>query len=216
LFKNNPSSKESFNFERWCEEIDKEPAFSKDDLSNTKTNSSIAFEALKALTHPNFSSNAEINLFEKLRKGNLKLNPAINNVDEIEKLKVCIGGQEAMVYVDEITKSLIWPLLIQFPEFSQLNLITDCSEDSLLEDILQEVFTCSEDVYFKKENLRFFVEIYGLDEHIMEVKLDESLRYILSHENVVINNGLPVIQIYTKNYIVGRIKKEKSNIYIFW
>lgn len=69
-----------------------------------------------------------------------------------------------MVYLDD-EGFLQWPLLIQYPQFGQVDFLKDCCEDSTLEQVLNVIFQHPADwdvthLIRQKFFLKFFV-IYG-------------------------------------------------------
>uniref|UniRef100_A0A915ES53 Cns1/TTC4 wheel domain-containing protein n=1 Tax=Ditylenchus dipsaci TaxID=166011 RepID=A0A915ES53_9BILA len=129
-------------------------------------------------------------------------------------LEVRIGqfDKVPLVYLDEKTRQLVWPLLLQYPEVGQTDFVTDCFESSPFIEVLVEVlespaaWDSAHD--YRQDNVRLFValDVYD-DEQVREVGFDECLRDLLSLPDVVVARGLPVIQVYTKKHVSDRIEK---------
>ncbi|MFH4974569.1 hypothetical protein AB6A40_001278 [Gnathostoma spinigerum] len=111
------------------------------------------------------------------------------------------------VYIDE-DGNLRWPLLIQYPQAGQTDFITDCSENNTLDELLEEVLKqpagWDMELKFRRDNIRLFVSLDTDEECVEEVDFADTLREILSTKDFVIIQGLPVIQIYSKDYMKTR------------
>lgn len=120
-----------------------------------------------------------------------------------------------MVYLDE-RDLLQWPLLIQYPEFGQVDFLKDCCEESTLSQVLEAVFQQPAEWNaahsLRPENVRYFISLDVFDEEeAVEIYADDTLKTVFSTKDYVITQGLPVIQVYTKtraeesfSYISGR------------
>lgn len=114
------------------------------------------------------------------------------------------------VYVDG-SGTLHWPLLVQYPEVGQTDFLTECCEDSRLGDLFDPLFEkpapWDYDHRFRRDNVRFFVTLDEENE-VNEVFNESILREIFSLDSFVILQGLPVIQVYTRE----RVEESFSNI----
>ncbi|CAB3411157.1 unnamed protein product [Caenorhabditis bovis] len=116
--------------------------------------------------------------------------------------------------------NLVWPVLLQYPETGQTDILTDTCETTRLGELLQEVLASPADWdpehKFKFENVRFFVSDQ-YDEYCMEIFEWMDFKTILSLPGYQIKHGLPVIMIFTKEKASESLKQidETENKYLF-
>ncbi|KAI1721722.1 tetratricopeptide repeat protein 4 [Ditylenchus destructor] len=158
-------------------------------------------------------------LLMAFRERNLRFKPKLQISDnngelfEWSDLEVQLSqlDKPTRTYIDEQTNELIWPLLLQYPEVAQTDFISDCSESTPFNQALLDVFSgpalWDNSHEFRMDNVRLFVALDVFDEdEIMEVHFDQCLKEILSYPDVVIVQGLPVIQVYTKKHIKEQVE----------
>uniref|UniRef100_A0A1I7YX87 Wheel domain-containing protein n=1 Tax=Steinernema glaseri TaxID=37863 RepID=A0A1I7YX87_9BILA len=111
---------------------------------------------------------------------------------------------ETMVDMDE-EGNLHWPVLLQYPEHGQTDMLTDCYEFSTVGDVVEECLkTPSEwgrNVHYKAPNVKFFVvlDVYE-DALVQEVSLKDTIMSVLQTKDYKIVWGLPVLQVYSTAY----------------
>uniref|UniRef100_A0A0N5AJE4 Wheel domain-containing protein n=1 Tax=Syphacia muris TaxID=451379 RepID=A0A0N5AJE4_9BILA len=96
---------------------------------------------------------------------------------------------------------LLWPLLIQYPEFGQVDFLKECSEESelgqVLDPIFQEAAEWDLEHSLRPDNVRYFITLDVYDENeVFEVYSNDTLKFIFSTKDYVITQGLPVVQVY--------------------
>uniref|UniRef100_A0A914Y1U1 Cns1/TTC4 wheel domain-containing protein n=1 Tax=Panagrolaimus superbus TaxID=310955 RepID=A0A914Y1U1_9BILA len=115
---------------------------------------------------------------------------------------------------------LEWPLMLQYPETAQTDLLTECPEtytiETLIQPVLEQPAEWDRNHAFKLPNIRVFIalDIFD-DEQIKEISLDDTLGNVISNKDYLIVQGLPVIQIYTKNYIASKLAPVEGKIGIY-
>uniref|UniRef100_A0A914DTV2 Cns1/TTC4 wheel domain-containing protein n=1 Tax=Acrobeloides nanus TaxID=290746 RepID=A0A914DTV2_9BILA len=112
--------------------------------------------------------------------------------------------ERPIVYLND-SNELVWPLLIQYPESGQTDFLTDCSENSIITELVSQVLENPAEWdpthRFNLENVRFFLSIDVFDEEqVIEIDSNQTLKSALVSKDFVIAHGLPVIQIYTKKH----------------
>lgn len=165
-------------------------------------------------------------LLEALKKRKIKFQPPIVDLDDLPLLQVKITQLDKFVsvHMDPANHDqLVWPLLLQYPESGQTDFLTDSPEYSPFDSILAEVFDSpaewDPDHKFRSGNVRMFIPLDRPDgsEVIREIvnPKRQTLAKILEWENVVIVNGLPVIQIYTLMHIQPRLRLIDQEKHVF-
>ncbi|TKR93465.1 hypothetical protein L596_007919 [Steinernema carpocapsae] len=150
------------------------------------------------------------------KERNLKFQPPMNlEVPELfdwSYITVQISqiNEETMVKMDK-RGVLHWPILLQYPEHGQTNMLTDCSELSALGAIVRDCLETPEEwgrhIHYKLGNIKFFVPLDVFDEAILqEVSPKEILKTILQTKDFKIVWGMPVIQIYRTEYAQKSLK----------
>ncbi|KAI1728826.1 tetratricopeptide repeat protein 4 [Ditylenchus destructor] len=168
--------------------------------------------------HSAKDSRRKQDLLEAFRERKLRFQPKLQTGEndgelfEWSDLEVQLNqlDKPARTYIDEQKNELIWPLLLQYPEVAQTDYISDCSESTPFSQLLFDVFSVPapwDNLHeFRMDNVRLFVALDVFDEdEIMEVHFEQCLKEILSHPDVVIVQGLPVIQVYTKKHIKEQV-----------
>ncbi|GMS82928.1 hypothetical protein PENTCL1PPCAC_5103, partial [Pristionchus entomophagus] len=106
--------------------------------------------------------------------------------------------------------NLMWPLLIQYPEVGQTDVMTECDETTMVGTLLQEVLSSpaewDPDHKFKMDAVSFFVSDQ-YEEYLMEVYPWTSFKEAFSYPGYQIKQGLPVLMIVTNEH---RDKKFKQ------
>ncbi|GMT12937.1 hypothetical protein PFISCL1PPCAC_4234 [Pristionchus fissidentatus] len=103
--------------------------------------------------------------------------------------------------------NLQWPLLIQYPEVGQTDVMTECDETTMVGTLLQEVLSSPAewdvDHKYKMDGVSFFVSDQ-FDEYLMEVYPWTDFKTAFSYEGYQIKQGLPVLMVFTNE------KRDKS------
>ncbi|KAF8361920.1 ttc-4 [Pristionchus pacificus] len=103
--------------------------------------------------------------------------------------------------------SLQWPLLIQYPEVGQTDVMTECDEHTMVGTLLTEVLSSpaewDPEHKYKMDAVSFFVSDQ-FDEYLMEVYPWTDFRTAFSYPGYQIKQGLPVLMVFTNE------KRDKS------
>ncbi|CAI5441489.1 unnamed protein product [Caenorhabditis angaria] len=148
-------------------------------------------------------------LLDALKSRNLNLSPRLPfdypELMDNSRLTVSLSfmkKHEIVQFDDE--NNLIWPILLQYPEVGQIDVLTETCEKTTVGELLQAVLDSpaewdKEHVY-KFENVRFFIADQ-YDEYLMEVYEWNDFGSVLSTPGYQIKQGLPVIMIFTHDKI---------------
>uniref|UniRef100_A0A1I8BGQ3 Wheel domain-containing protein n=1 Tax=Meloidogyne hapla TaxID=6305 RepID=A0A1I8BGQ3_MELHA len=191
--------RESFNFDDWCKEIDQHPAFTKELKIGPDGQYSAEIQALQALKY-----DKESNKNSKVSTSQGTYPKAQENINSTE-------GQH------------VFPLVILYPEHCQTDFIRECADDSLFVDVLYEVFEepaewDSDEHKFRASNVRICMALETQDGHpiVREILPSvHSLGEVLKWPDVVISDGVPAMQIYTKEWFSSNMKLIDKNKRIF-
>ncbi|VDN07479.1 unnamed protein product [Thelazia callipaeda] len=109
------------------------------------------------------------------------------------------------VYLDDCGV-MHWPLLAQYPELGKIDLITNCSEESSVDEVFRSVFQRNaladvSNLTFSSDNVRYFVTV-RMDKNYDCAEFDSSVKIgdLFSIRGFFVEQGLPSIQIYTKKH----------------
>ncbi|CAJ0575433.1 unnamed protein product, partial [Mesorhabditis spiculigera] len=106
---------------------------------------------------------------------------------------------------------LTWPLLLQYPETGQIDVLTECAEDvvigELMARVLEEPAEWDTEHAYKMADVSFFVSD-EYDEYVMEVYPWMEFGKILTIPGVSIKRGLPVMMVYTNRKVEKSFKRE--------
>ncbi|CAG9535303.1 unnamed protein product [Cercopithifilaria johnstoni] len=108
-------------------------------------------------------------------------NPELFEWSQIE-VQLAFLKESEKVYVDD-RGILHWPILAQYPETGKVDLITDCSEESSVDDVFSELMPRSK------------------------------IREALSIAGFIVVQGLPTIQVYTKKHAETNFVKVEDCFY---
>ncbi|CEF67389.1 Tetratricopeptide repeat protein 4 [Strongyloides ratti] len=145
----------------------------------------------------------------------------VNNADsfDLESLEVNISqmSTKECVTFDDDGKTLLWPILFQYPEIALTDVMKSSNEttvfeffiDSLSQNWLEETPWS----IYKFGDVIVTFECGKTKGCLYVVNLQETLSKILSKEELFIKGGLPVFQIYTKNYFDKNFICKKKNYY---
>ncbi|CAD6195717.1 unnamed protein product [Caenorhabditis auriculariae] len=147
-------------------------------------------------------------LLDALKERNLNLNPRVpfSNPELMDWARLDVSlplmhSHERVKFDDE--GNLVWPILLQYPEAGQTDVLTETSETTLLGEIMREVLAnppeWDTNNQFSYENVRFFVTD-EYEEYLMEVFEWNDFKSILSLPGFQIRQGLPVIMIITRDH----------------
>uniref|UniRef100_A0A1I7XT64 GMP synthase (glutamine-hydrolyzing) n=1 Tax=Heterorhabditis bacteriophora TaxID=37862 RepID=A0A1I7XT64_HETBA len=121
-----------------------------------------------------------------------------------EHQRVCFDNED----------NLQWPLLVQYPEVGQLDVLTECCESTHLGTLMNEILASpaewDEGHKFRFENVRFFVSDQW-DDYLMEVFEWNDFRSIFSLPGYRIKRGLPVIMRNSRIAAVSRLSDMKRS-----
>ncbi|PIC46731.1 hypothetical protein B9Z55_006328 [Caenorhabditis nigoni] len=149
---------------------------------------------------------AKKKLLDALKERNLNLSPRVPfdhpELMDMARLTVSLPlmhTHECVKFDDD--SNLVWPILLQYPEAGQTDVLTETNETTALGELLQEVLRepaqWDPEHKFKFDNVRFFISDQ-YDEYLMEVYEWNEFKTILSMPGNLIKQGLPVIMIMTK------------------
>uniref|UniRef100_A0A7E4W3B3 Wheel domain-containing protein n=1 Tax=Panagrellus redivivus TaxID=6233 RepID=A0A7E4W3B3_PANRE len=108
------------------------------------------------------------------------------------------------------TDVLLWPLILQYPETGQTDFMTECTETAsirfFLDTVLSQPAPWDPIHAFTPKTVRVFVplDIFD-DEQVAEVRLRDPLSTAIAMKDSVIVKGLPVLQVYTKEYVEPKL-----------
>ncbi|CAI4225771.1 unnamed protein product [Auanema sp. JU1783] len=110
--------------------------------------------------------------------------------------------------------NLQWPVLVQYPEVGEVDVLTEVDENTELGDLLSAVLgsTAEWDVEkkFRFDNVRYFIGS-EFDEYLMEIHEWMPFKTIFSTPGYQIRQGLPVIMVYTKEKADESFELEDNN-----
>uniref|UniRef100_A0A0R3S4L7 Wheel domain-containing protein n=1 Tax=Elaeophora elaphi TaxID=1147741 RepID=A0A0R3S4L7_9BILA len=126
-------------------------------------------------------------------------NPELFEWSQIE-IQWAFLEESEKVYLDDFGV-LHWPILVQYPETGKVDLITDCSEESTLDDVFSGVF--KQKTSFDGSDFMFNAELMPRSK----------IREAFSIAGFIIMKGLPTIQIYTKKHAETNFVKVEDCFY---
>uniref|UniRef100_A0A0K0DXT2 TPR_REGION domain-containing protein n=1 Tax=Strongyloides stercoralis TaxID=6248 RepID=A0A0K0DXT2_STRER len=138
---------------------------------------------------------------------------------DLESLEVNISQMptKECVAFDCDGKTLLWPVLYQYPEIALTDIMKSSNETTVFELFIQ---TLSQNwleetpwTIYKFENVVVTYECGKTKECLYMVNMKKTLSNILSEEELFIKGGLPVFQIYTKNYFSTNFICKGKNYY---
>ncbi|CAI2345971.1 unnamed protein product [Caenorhabditis sp. 36 PRJEB53466] len=149
---------------------------------------------------------AKKKLLDALKERNLNLSPRVpfNHPELMDMARLTVSlplmqSHECVKFDDD--SNLVWPVLLQYSEAGQTDVLTETSEltavGTLLQEVLREPAEWDPEHKFKFENVRFFVSDQ-YDEYLMEVYEWNDFKTVFSMPGYQIKQGLPVIMILTK------------------
>ncbi|EGT32228.1 hypothetical protein CAEBREN_14688 [Caenorhabditis brenneri] len=149
---------------------------------------------------------AKKKILDALKERNINLSPRVPfdhpELMDMARLTVSLPmmhTHECVKFDDEL--NLVWPILLQYPEAGQTDVLTETNETTaigeLLREVLREPAEWDPEHKFQFDNVRFFVSDQ-YDEYLMEVYEWNDFKSILSMPGYQIRQGLPVIMIMTK------------------
>uniref|UniRef100_A0A1I7TSM5 Wheel domain-containing protein n=1 Tax=Caenorhabditis tropicalis TaxID=1561998 RepID=A0A1I7TSM5_9PELO len=149
---------------------------------------------------------AKKKLLDALKERNLNLSPRVPfdhpELMDMARLTVSLPlmhSHECVKFDDEL--NLVWPILLQYPEAGQTDVLTETNETTaigtLLKEVLREPAQWDPEHKFQFDNVRFFISDQ-YDEYLMEVYEWNDFKSILSTPGYQIRQGLPVVMIMTK------------------
>ncbi|KAK0425246.1 hypothetical protein QR680_009100 [Steinernema hermaphroditum] len=111
---------------------------------------------------------------------------------------------DSMVHLDK-AGHLHWPILLQYPEHGQTDMLSDCWELSELKRVVKCCLETPEEwgrhIHYKMSDVRFFVVLDVYDDIVVkEVSGNDKIKSILQTKDYKITWGLPVIQVYNTAY----------------
>uniref|UniRef100_A0A914WBG3 Cns1/TTC4 wheel domain-containing protein n=1 Tax=Plectus sambesii TaxID=2011161 RepID=A0A914WBG3_9BILA len=123
--------------------------------------------------------------------------------------------EHAHVYVGD-GDALYWPLLLQYPEFAQTDFVKDSCESTPIEDILAKVLSTPApwDVHhrYRLDNIRVFFGDEYMNQ-VISVPLKSTLGDVLRSEQMTIEHGLPVLQVYPVDYVNSHFECVHGNVW---
>uniref|UniRef100_A0A0N4ZMG0 TPR_REGION domain-containing protein n=1 Tax=Parastrongyloides trichosuri TaxID=131310 RepID=A0A0N4ZMG0_PARTI len=148
--------------------------------------------------------------------------PSINYKDpenfELDSLNVNIAQlkEKERVCFDKDGKTLIWPILFQYPEVGLIDFVKHAGEDKPLETFFDTLSTSWAEFtplksYLAGDNIVAY-ECGKKSGYIRTVCLKTLVSQILSDEEFFIKGGLPVFQVYTNKYFKNKFI-DKGNCY---
>ncbi|PAV63670.1 hypothetical protein WR25_07789 [Diploscapter pachys] len=162
-------------------------------------------------------------LLSALESRNLNLKPRVpfKNPelmdDSLIEVSLAQLHEHQKVYFGEDGK-LVWPLLIQYPEVGQVDVLTDCSEatpiGSLIRKVLEVPAEWDPEHKFNAENIRMLVSDQ-FDEFLTEVSEWSEIGTVLQTPGYQIRQGLPVVMIYTKPYAAENLVTDENGKFYF-
>ncbi|KAM3724259.1 Tetratricopeptide repeat protein [Dirofilaria immitis] len=125
-------------------------------------------------------------------------NPELFEWSQIE-VQLTWLTESKKVYLDDCG-ILHWPILVQYPEIGKVDLITDCSEESSVDDVfsgpLQQTLSDDSNSMFNAELMPW-----------------SKIREAFSIPGFIVMQGLPTIQIYTKKHAEANFLKIEDCFY---
>ncbi|GMR34772.1 hypothetical protein PMAYCL1PPCAC_04967 [Pristionchus mayeri] len=113
--------------------------------------------------------------------------------------------------------NLQWPLLIQYPEVGQTDVMTECDETTMVGTLLQEVLSSpaewDAEHKYKMEAVSFFVSDQ-FDEFLMEVYPWTDFKTAFSYPGFQIKQGLPVLMVFTNEKRDKSFKQLEGNKFV--
>ncbi|CAK5091859.1 unnamed protein product [Meloidogyne enterolobii] len=188
-----------FNFSEWCKEVDQHPAFVKELKIGPDGEYSAEIQALQALKYDKQSNSHKVSI------------------------------RDDVTYQKNISSSTdqqhVFPLVILYPEYCQTDFIRECPDDELFGDVLYEVFEQpaewdKEEHKFRASNVLLCMSLKSKDGQnpiVREILPNvHSLGEVLKWPDVVISEGVPALQIYTKEWFSSNMKliDKKKRIFI--
>ncbi|CCD64950.1 Cns1/TTC4 wheel domain-containing protein [Caenorhabditis elegans] len=163
-------------------------------------------------------------LLDALKERNLNLCPRVPfdrpELMDMARLTVSLPlmhSHECVKFDDDL--NLVWPILLQYPEAGQTDVLTETNELTTVGELLKEVLNSpaqwDPEHKFNFENVRFFVSD-EYDEYLMEVYEWNDFKSVLSMPGYQIKQGLPVIMIMTKEKAASSLEAlaEDENRYV--